>query len=512
MRTARDIGIWLDDICAAALARPALASAWIIGLYIVIWTLAQAAFFYAPRRDTVEIMALAPFWPLGMSKHPTLPVWLQEIAFIVTNRAIASTYALSMALMGGTLALLWLFARRVTTPQIAMIAVALTLANYYFTAPVTQYNHNVPSLFFGAALVLVYREAILQGRMRYWLGVGVAGACLVLTKYSGGFLLAALAVHALCFARGRASLATAGPYLALALFALAMAPHLVWLLDADGSPIAYAFERRFEDVGLLDRVWIAASFVLSQIGFHAGMLVALLLVGVRWSRDATPIVVENPRVERFDLSLVLVATLAPMLVNALINAVSAVQARPEWGGAYFFFSGLALVLLLPRRLYLLNPRGGSLLAGILLFVLPLAVAIAPSFTRPTHPVLYPAQEIARAVEQEWRAVAGDARLRYLIGPGDPATYAIATYLRPIPIVVHGPNPSLGLPFRASDLQSAGAAIVWPAGGQPVLPPPFQPGDAIALRALPISAARHNLAGEGPAVELTISVIPPQTQR
>ncbi|HSP26082.1 MAG TPA: glycosyltransferase family 39 protein, partial [Saliniramus sp.] len=480
MRTARDFGLWLDDLSAAALARPAVAVAWIIGLYFATWTLAQAVFFHAPRRDTVEIMALAPFWPLGMSKHPTLPVWLQEIAFLLTNRAIASTYALSMALMGGTLALLWLFARRATTPQIALIAVALTLANYYFTAPVTQYNHNVPSLFFGAALVLVYREAILDGRMRYWLGVGIAGACLVLTKYSGGFLLVALAVHALLFAKGRASLATPGPYLALALFAILMAPHLVWLSGADGSPIAYAFERRVEDVDLLDRIWIAASFILSQVAFHAGLLVALVLVGLRWSRDATPIVVDNPRVTRFDLSLVLVATLAPMLINALINAVSAVQARPEWGGAYFFFSGLAVLMLLPRRLYLLNPRGGSLLVGILLFVLPFAVVVAPSFTRPTHPVLYPAQDIARAVEQEWRAVAGDAPLRYLIGPGDTATYAIATYFDPIPLVVHGPNPSLGLPFRASELQSAGAVIVWPTGGHPVLPPPFA-SETLALQ-------------------------------
>jgi 4-amino-4-deoxy-L-arabinose transferase-like glycosyltransferase len=470
--------------------------------------MAQAVFFHAPRRDTVEIMALAPFWPLGMSKHPTLPVWLQEIAFIVTNRAIASTYALSMALMGGTLALLWLFARRVTTPQIALLAVALTLANYYFTAPVTQYNHNVPSLFFGAALVLAYREAILGGRMLFWVGVGIAAACLVLTKYSGGFLLVALALHALCFAKGRASLAGPGPYLALALFALAIAPHLVWLLDADGSPVAYAFERRFDDVGVLDRIWIAASFVLSQIAFHAGMLLAFVLAGLRWSRDATMIVVENPRIRRFDLSLVLVATLAPMLINALINAVSAVQARPEWGGAYFFFSGLAVLMLLPRRLYLLNPRGASLLVGILLFLVPFAVAIAPSFSRPTHPVLYPAQEIARAVEREWRTVAGDARLRYLIGPGDTATYAVAAYLEPTPLVVHGPNPALGLPFHASDLQTFGAVILWPAGGQPVLPP----ANAVAIpeEARRIAPARHNLAGEGPPVDLSIFLIPPQT--
>ncbi len=505
MEILRAIGRWLDSVTVSALARPLAAAAWIIGLYVLIWTLAQALFFYTPRSDTVEIMALAPFWPLGMAKHPTLPVWLQEIAFLVTGRAHASTYALSMLLMGGTLALLWIHARRITTPQIALVAVALTLANYYFTAPVTQYNHNVPSLFFGAALVLAYREAILGGRIWSWIGVGLAAAALFLTKYSGAFLVIALAGHALCFAKGRARIATPGPWLAVAVFVAAIAPHLVWLYGAPASPVAYAFERQADNVTLLDRVWIGISFILSQIGFHAGFIVAIGLVALRLSRDAKPVVIENPRVSGFDLSLILVATLAPMLINAAINAVSAVHGRPEWGGAYFFFSALAVILLLPRRLTLRNPRGASFLLAILLFILPLAVTIAPSINRPTHPALYPARDVAAAVAREWREAAGEAPLRYLVGPGNMTTYAVALCLEPTPLVIHGPEPEAGLPFDAEALRGAGAVAIWPSGEQPILPLPVAGAQPVA----DIAPARPGLFRDGPPVSLTIYVVPPR---
>lgn len=509
----------LDKGFSRLLGTPAQSVAFIIALYMLVWFLAQAAFFHAPRRDTVEIMALAPYWPMGMSKHPTLPSWMQEIAYILTGRATASTYALSMLCMGGTLYFVWKLAVAMTTRQIAVLAVAISLANYYFATPVTQFNHNTPSLLFSAALVYFYRDAILTDRTRSWLLIGLLSACLILTKYSGAFLLATLALHALFFPSGRDKLLRIGPYLALALFGLLMAPHILWLLASEFSPFRYAFEGQAEAVSLIERIWIGVSFILSQVGFHAGMLVVLIAVAIRPRRDAKPVIVDNPRVTPFDLSLVLSATLGPVLINAAISAVGGVPARPEWGGAYFALSGLALMLLLPRRLRIFNPRLAVLVLGGALFILPVAAVIGPYFTRPTHPTLYPAAEVAAAVDELWAAQSEGRPLRYLIGPGDAGIFAAAILLGPIPIVVDGRAPERSLmAFDMDDLREQGGVLIWYTGGAAPLPDdgPLSPEAlgvdpaVLAAGATRISARRHSWIGDV-YVNLSIAVLPPATR-
>lgn len=506
----------LDKVFFRLLGDPARSAAWIIATYMLVWFLAQAAFFHAPRRDTVEIMALAPYWPLGMSKHPALPSWMQEIAYILTGRATASTYALSMLCMGGTLYFVWKLAVAMTSRQIAVLAVAISLANYYFATPITQFNHNTPSLLFSAALVYFYRDALLTDRTVSWLSIGLTSACLILTKYSGAFLLATLVVHVLLFSEGRSKLLRRGPYVALALFAVLMAPHLIWLAASEFSPFKYAFEEQSDAVSLVGRIWIGLSFLLSQVGFHAGMLVVVIALAIKPRRDAKPVIVNNPRVSPFDLSLILAATLGPVLINAGISAVGGVPARPEWGGAYVALSGLALMLLLPHRLQVFNPRLAALFLGGVLFILPLAAVIGPYFTRPTHPTLYPAAEIAAAVDEVWAARSNGRPLRYLVGPGDAGTFAAAVFLDPIPVVVHGPAPEQSLmAFNMKDLREQGAVVIWHTGGTVPIPadgplsaeaPGVDPA-ALAAGATTISVRRHSWLGDV-FVNLSIAVLPP----
>lgn len=505
-----------------AFAHPTAAAVALILTYVAVWTVAQALFFPTPRRDTVEIAAWAPFWPLGTPKHPPMPSWFQEIAFLLTGRAVWASYAVSMVTLGATLALVFAFGRRIASAQVGLIAVGLTLANYYFTSPATQFNHNVTSLLFGALAVFAYREAILRDRLIAWIVLGLAAAGLMLSKYSGVLLLAPLAVHALCFADGRARLRSRGPYVAIGVFAVAMIPHLVWFLGLPQDPVDYAFERRMADPDLWQRVWTGTNFVLSQISFHTGLLLVIGLAAWRFrarapspegSAPVQPLTVLNLRASGFDLSLVLVATLAPPLLNAVIIGVGGLNPRPEWGGAYVFFSGLAVALLLPRRLEVRNPRAlGGLFAAVLL-VLPFAVVITPHLSEQPHPALYPAADVAAAAQRLWVAEVGDeAPLRVLVGPGDPWTYAAAMMLDPTPRVIHGPNPAAGLSFDPDEVRRTGAVILWPTGAAPVVPSGLFTETQMrhaATSATPTETARLNLIRRGQLVALTLYVVPPQ---
>lgn len=498
------------SLVRTALDHPVAAAAAIIVAYVVIWTLAQALFFPTPRRDSVEIAGWAPFWPLVAPKHPPMPSWLQEIAFLASGRAIASSYALSMLALGATLAILFRFARTIAGAQIALVAVTLTLANYFFTAPATQFNHNTVSLLFGAATVFLYRDAVLHDRLAAWIGLGLCSAGLMLSKYSGALVLLPLAAHALCFAQGRARLASPGLYLAIGVFAAAMAPHVLRVAGAGETPVDYAFERE-EVEGLVSRVLVAAEFLLAQVGHHAGLLVMIALAALRVGRGTDDAVaVETPAPTRFDASLVYTVTLAPLVLNAIVIGVAGIVPRAEWGGAYVFFSGLAVALLLPRRFLVRNTRAlGALVVGVLV-ALPLGVVLAPHLTGPRNHALYPADEIAAAVARAWREEAGDAPLRYLVGPGDTETYAVAIHLSPTPLVVYGPRPEGGLAFDREDLRRSGAVILWPAGAAPALAPGLFGEDALAAAGEPVTVETtyHNIVERRVPVALSIYVVPP----
>jgi hypothetical protein len=242
-------------------------------------------------------------------------------------------------------------------------------------------------------------------------------------------------------------------------------------------------------------------------------------MAIKPGREAQPVIVDNPRVSPFDLSLVLAATLGPILINAGISALGGVPARPEWGGAYVALSGLAFMLLLPRSLRVYNPRLAVLFLGGVLFILPLAAVIGPYFTRPAHPTLFPAAEIAAAVDEVWAAQSDGRPLRYIIGPGDSGIFAAAILLEPIPIVVRGPAPERSLmAFDMDDLREQGGVLIWYTGGAVPLPADGPLGaDALGIDPAVLAAeattisARRNAWSADVFVNLSITVLPPATR-
>ena len=103
--------------------------------------------------------------------------------------------------------------------------------------------------------------------MRHWLLLGVAIGMSLWAKYFVVVLAVPLALFILLDRDARKSLATPGPYIAAAVALVTMAPHLVWLVQNDFLPFAYAEHRALPSRGLIDHVWHPLQFAVSQAFF-----------------------------------------------------------------------------------------------------------------------------------------------------------------------------------------------------------------------------------------------------
>src|SRR5262249_60998435 len=117
-----------------------------------------------------------------------------------------------------------------------------------------KFNHDVIQLPLWAFAGYAFHAALRRGRMAHWLLLGVAIGLSLWAKYFVVVLAAPLALFLLVDRDAGRALATGGPWIALALALVIMAPHLVWLVRHDFLPLAYAIARPPPSPGPLHRV------------------------------------------------------------------------------------------------------------------------------------------------------------------------------------------------------------------------------------------------------------------
>ena len=123
-----------------------------------------------------------------------------------------------------------------------------------------------------------------SGRLLDWLLLGLAIGIALWAKYFVVVLVVPLGLFLLIDRDARRALATPGPWLALAVALVTMAPHLVWLVRNDFLPFAYASARSVPSRGAIDHLLHPLVFTLSQVGALAPALAIAL--PLRWPRPA----------------------------------------------------------------------------------------------------------------------------------------------------------------------------------------------------------------------------------
>lgn len=448
-------------------AAPRAAFAAFLALHFLVWTALPTLLYANLPLDLIEALTYGRQWQLGYDKLPPLPWWLVEIMHRVFGTD-AAYYALAQAAVIVAFIAVWATARPLVGATGALVAALIIDGMHYLQYTAVKFNHDVIQLPFWALAGYAFQAALKRGRLAHWLLLGFAFGSALWAKYFVVVLAAPYALFLLLDRDARRALATPGPWLALVVAVVIAAPHVVWLVQTDFLPLAYAEHRASEVRGWYDHILHPAVFVASQIFF---LLPSFFIASALLWPTPLPLVGREFAADAFDRRTVTLLAFGPGLAMIALIAVSGRGTFAMWGYPLWLFVGLWIVLtlraLLDReRLTRLVAAWGAVFA-IFALVFLVNYSVLPLLDHRYRAVFYPGDKLAAALTQRFHDVTG-TKLRYVIGSmWDGGN--LAHYSPDQPEVLID-----GLPRRApwinlNDLRKQGAMVVWSGGDTAHLP-------------------------------------------
>ncbi len=454
----------LDRIAAS----PGRAFATVMLLHAAVWTALPALLYPNLPLDLIEALIYGREWQLGYDKLPPLPWWLVEIVYLTIGHDFAY-YLLAQVAVVAALACVWAMAR----PLVGAARRAGRRAHCRRPALPQLHRRQVQPRRHPAA-VLGARRLCLSSRLarRRNPALAAAGprasACRCGRNISSWCWRCRSRLFLVIDRDARKSLATPGPYLALAAALVVMAPHLVWLVQNDFLPFAYAEHRALPSRGLIDHVWHPLQFGLSQLFFLIpSLLIALPLFYPRRSASEPTALAADA----FDYRIVTWLAFGPMATVLALSALSGRGTVAMWGYPLWLFLGVWLVLIARRALDAL--RLGRVLLNWAIVFAGLAIAfignygVLPYYDHRYRAVFFPGGDMGRELSQRYRAVTGKP-IVYVIGSmwdgGNVAHYAPEH-----PRVLIDGKPERAPWIDLADLRAHGAVVVWTVGDLHAVP-------------------------------------------
>lgn len=227
---------------------------------------------WAPlHHDMTEMAAWGQHFQLGYSKHPPLAPWIAGAWFTLMPHTNWSFDLLAVLVAACGLAGVWQTAGLYLDSRgqrMAMLPLILTPA---LTTWAFKYNANSILLALWPWTIYFVLVTIERGKLRHAVLAGLCAGLSMLGKYYSLVLFATLLVVLLLHPRRNATLRSPAPYVAVAVGALVIAPHLWWVLDSGASTIAYAIEKTQGDL---------AEIRLTTLRSIGGSLLTLLAPGI----------------------------------------------------------------------------------------------------------------------------------------------------------------------------------------------------------------------------------------
>jgi hypothetical protein len=446
--------------------RPQTAFAGFLALHFVVWSVLPTLLYANLPLDLIEALTYGREWQLGSDKLPPLPWWLVEIMYRTFGDDIAY-YATAQVTVVIAFALVFATARPLLGATGALLAVLIIDGMHYFQYTAAKFNHDVVQLPFWALAGYAFHAALKRKLLTDWLLLGFAVGGALWAKYFVVLLVAPYALFLLFDRDARRALATPGPYLALLVAAIVIAPNVVWLFQHDFSSFAYGEARAPLVRSWFDHFIHPAMFTGSQIFFLIpSFFIASALLFPR------PISHQHFAADAFDRRIMTLIALGPGISAIALSAISGRGAVAMWGYPLWLFLGLWIVMIAAPQLTA-ERINRVVLAWASVFVV-LAIAfvvnysVLPLIDHRYRAVFYPGDKLAAALTQRFHAATGQ-KLSYVIGSmWDGGN--LAHYSTDQPHVLID-----GLPRRApwidmNDLRAKGAMLVWTQTDAEVLPP------------------------------------------
>jgi len=452
-----------------------------------------------------EMFAWSRELAFGYSKHPPLGAWLTAAWFAVFPAADWSFYLLAMVVAAVALWIAWRLAGDYLDGEKRTLALPLLMLVPFFNFQALKFNANTVLLPLWGATALCFLRSF-ERRSAGWAALaGLCAAGSMLGKYWSIFLLAGLGLAAVLDSRRLAYFGSAAPWITIAVGALALAPHLAWLVANDFLPFNYATAVHSGS---------RAAAAMSITGYLAGSIgyVALpLLLAIAAMRPNRAALADMLWPAAPDRRLAAAAFWWPLLLPTLAAPLAGLEINSLWSmSAWTLFP----VVLLSSKQTRITPGAARPIFGTAI-VLPLLVVLAaPAVAIFVHRAGVPSaiahsHLLAQRVMAEWRKVSNAPIL--LVGGKDNLALGVAFYLPDRPSAFPEFSRTAAPWVDDARIAREGIAVVCPAAAKGCIDAGVALAkDRPASRQVEVELTRRYFGIAGKSERYTIVIVPPRS--
>lgn len=444
-----------------------------LALYCIIAFLSPLIGFATLPRDTVEGFLWGRSLQWGYYKHPPLQVWVLGFSEVLAPDAPWLAYLYAQICVAIALIAVFELANDILGRARAVVASILTMAGvHYFGAPMATFTPDTLSLPLWSLTGLFWWRAAMAKKPRYWLRLSFIVALSVYAKYVGLLLVGILAVLTLLTPSVRRELFRKEFVFAVIVGLLLVTPHAMWLLDTGSSALAHAVSYETQATTMVMRIWFCLKFLGAQLVAHAGLFFLIVFfIRTPVIGDAKALRIDGPSIDSEAKAVLIAMALLPLAIAIAINFAVGGEFRQGRGTALFAFSGIAVVVLLGPVLLVIREKVAIIVALLLSAGLPIANAahhhIRLHLGSSHVPTLYPAKELAIALETRWREY---TKLPLKIVVGDRWHGGnVAFYATDKPLLMVNGDLFISPGLEAGSMARDGALVVWDARDEHALP-------------------------------------------
>jgi hypothetical protein len=400
-------------------------------VYAAVWTLygATAKSSQDLHYDMGEVVGWSRELDWGYAKHPPLSAWLVRAWFSIFPLTDWNYYLFAMAVAAVGLWFAWKIAEHYLDAEKAVLGLALLTFVPFFNFHALKFNANTVLIPLWAATTWWFLRSFETRSILYAALAGLAAAAAMLGKYWSIVLLLGLGSAALADPRRKAYFRSPAPWVTIAVGALVLMPHVVWLAARGFEPfwyasISHATQSRWEALAS------GLGFIAGALGYVA-LPVLIVLAITRPTRAAFADLLWPSEPTR---RTALLAFALPIV----LPAGAAVAAQSQVVSIWAMSAMMLLPVVLLSSPFLKTPRAAVVRVLAVAMALPLLMALAsPVIAFVIHQRGVPKsqahyQQLAGAMEQAWQA-ASDQPLRFV--GGDPVlAFGTVFYFSDRPLV------------------------------------------------------------------------------
>ena len=465
--------------------------------HTVLWTFLPLIRKSLPM-DSLEAIVWGNFWEFGTNKHPPLSGFIIAPLYKLLCESPVAVYLASQLCILAALLFTYKLGKLFLQKRDAVFATMLMEGIVYYTVLSCEYNVNIVSLALWPMNTYYFFRAMKTNRMKHWILLGFTAGLNLLSKYTGGVLLACFGAYLLTTPRGRAQMKRVGAYVTATVCLLTVAPHLLWLARYDFYALKYVAGRAAEKNPVwTDRFYFPLKFLLSQIVNVAGAV--CVFFGLRFKNAG------EGTLSKEDKTFLIYTGVLPAVMLAFISFAAAIPLKTMWGTPFMYLTTVMLFAFFPIKL----PEKKATIAVYALMALFALIFVFSVTFKTREKVMFDGKRFAADMAEIWREKTNGAPFAYvggdiwyishvaLFSPARPT--AVADDLKTYPWL------------DAGDIAEKGALLVVP---HPVFCDAFTGGD----ESLPLAGPEpyvltfKSLFGKKKKVTVYTCVLKPKAQR